>query len=1226
MEHRPQHLSDSQIEQCANNSPGACPKDMESHLAECEECLRRLLKWQHIQFRSFAMVGMNKERHSECPEERRLQELAAGAMGREAAEKTLQHVAQCEHCGPLLNHYLEIFSEETSPEIEALLDQLPSSKTGWGKKKARAILAGMRPSPPPKPPGWWESVLRPRILATAGGLAALAIPVFILWPYAMDAWQLKEEQKLVAAAYVKNRTTEMRLATAPYGPQAGGTMGASDGAGFFGHPEFNKARSIADEKTSSGGKKSPKWFQFKGELLLLGDSAKDAKDAEDAFRTAQDKGLKDDPSLNIDLAISYFEQFTKDPSQQGSNDLHPAPSSQVLSSGATSHLLVQSSQLLEQVLESAKATEEHKKAALFNLGIVYEKRAMWPEAEAAWDKYLKMDPTGPWADEARAQQKEVSRHLLTSRAAISLEAGFYVKHRSEAAVQDNTEEYLDKKGISWLIDAMKHPGGVSAQAVAALADELRKHSDSLLHDLSTTYHANDMPALLALDRALQANRDDDVPEALDNARQAAELFARSHNVAGEIWAGFAEVYAYQRGQSGTKCVEAATHLQQRLSGNVYPWLEGQLFLERAMCRNFIASKDKDIDIAQDLKRSESLARRFRFPILHLRVLGASPGILRQQSKNCNQTNAWELGLNGMKEYWNGVYPKERLFQFYSVLGQCAEDEGYWNEAKALLEASIAIRLSMDEKDRDLNMLVGLYGHLATIFTRLGQEPPPMVQATSAGAKPYAAITNIFLAESQLEMGKTEAALATLKSAQGPIEQINNDLVMFDFRRVMGKARLQSGQLTAAEEQCQKGIEIAERYFSTFKNAPQRAEWAIKTDELYRVLTRTWLQEKKTEDAWKLWEWSKARPLVAYNALPSPSAPKWPELQRDILALQVPAGPAIHVVYAVFSDRTHVWAVGGGRVRSRWIEIKQDDLNQSVKGFARNCANPSSSIPELQEQGKALFALLLQPFEEELSAAQAVALEMDQQLWTLPAAALRTPDDRYVAEKYDVMYSPGIRIETDLKGAKLMQPESAFLLINAYPQQSAHDLVNTSSFSKLAILSGAAINRKEVLAAAALSDQMIFFGHAIAQRRGVALKVNDNLLLDATDFAPQKMLNLSLVVLAACSTGTSGQSNLLDNNALVRTFLVAGVPHVVASQWDVYNVTTARLMRDFFQNSLNGQLPHLALTNAERTFFLHSASQESADGRNYLHPYYWAGFIVVGRADSAAPSSTSVASR
>ena len=136
---RQEHLSDAEIEQCANNIPGACAEQIESHLSECELCLHRLLEQQRIQFKSIETDGMNRDPHPECYSDNEIQNVAAGMVEPKAAALVLQHAAQCDHCGPLLNQYFEIFSEESSPEIEALIDQLPSSKPGWEKKKAMRL-------------------------------------------------------------------------------------------------------------------------------------------------------------------------------------------------------------------------------------------------------------------------------------------------------------------------------------------------------------------------------------------------------------------------------------------------------------------------------------------------------------------------------------------------------------------------------------------------------------------------------------------------------------------------------------------------------------------------------------------------------------------------------------------------------------------------------------------------------------------------------------------------------------------------------------------------------------------------------------------------------------------------------------------------------------------------------------------------------------------------------
>ncbi|HET8889025.1 MAG TPA: CHAT domain-containing protein [Candidatus Angelobacter sp.] len=1145
---------------------------------------------------------MNRDPHPEFPGEDEIQNVAAGMVEPATAARILEHAAQCDRCGSLLNHYLEIFSEEAAPDIEALIDQLPSSKPGWERKKASEIAARMRPPAPS--PSWWERVLRPRILAAAGGLAALAISMFTWAPVVVDNIAVMQEERLIAAAYAKQRITPMRPVDAAYGPQKeiSGDMGSNDETNDLKYPELNKAWSILADKLNSGGRLGPKWFQIKGELLLLKNPAKNAKAAEDAFLEARARGL-DEPSLDIDLAASYFEQFS---------DNAPKPSAPVADS------LIKSMNLLNKVLQASKATKEDKKAALFNLAIVYGKLGLWKEAEASWNQYLKIDATGPWAEEARTRLEEVEKHLQSSKGQIHFDPPFYLSHLSEPAVLDNTEEYMEK-ATSWVLEALDQPNGPAAQALAALANELKtKHSDHLLHDLLTTIHMNDRPALLALDRALQANRDDNVDEALASARQAAALFAQSHNSPGQIWSNFAEVYAYQRAQSGTDCFEAASQLDHRLQGLSYPWLQGQTALEKAMCHSF-APQPTDDEIEADIKRSQKFARYF--PILRLRIAGSSPGIERQKSLECDQS--WGLVVNGMKGYWKGTYPQERLYQFYAVMEQCAEQENYWYTARALLDSIITMRLNMEKKDRDPNMLVALYVHRVGVLTVLRDNAGARKAAEQAESifrgesqARFTAITRILLAECQLKQNKAGPAWATLEPVRQIIKQTDNSLVAIEFRRIMGMIRLQLGQAAEAEQEYRQGIEIAEKYLSGLQNANQRLKWTLKTEPLYRGLTQAWLEQNRGVDAWKLWEWSKARPLRTEPASGRPTT--WPELQQTILSLAVPAHSGVRLVYAVFNDRLHVWMIKDGKARSYWIPVTQEKLEDLAANFIRRCADPISPLIEVHEQGKVLFDLLVAPFSGEFSSDQTVTFEADQQLWRVPISALRTPDQKYVAEKYYIAYSPGILVEANLRQPRAIQPQGAFLLINAYPNRTQR-LEEISPLFNHPVVFNRPTNKEDVIAAMIKSEDVIYFGHAGRQGRAVALKLNDDILLEAADFLPLKKSNVSLVALAACSTATGGRSGLLDNNALIRSFLVAGVPHIVASQWDVNNVSTADLMVSFVQNSLSGQFPHVALTHAERRF-LQSASDENR------HPHYWAGFMVIGRIDSAMAVSTNVASR
>ncbi len=101
---------------------------------------------------------------------------------------------------------------------------------------------------------------------------------------------------------------------------------------------------------------------------------------------------------------------------------------------------------------------------------------------------------------------------------------------------------------------------------------------------------------------------------------------------------------------------------------------------------------------------------------------------------------------------------------------------------------------------------------------------------------------------------------------------------------------------------------------------------------------------------------------------------------------------------------------------------------------------------------------------------------------------------------------------------------------------------------------------------------------------------------------QLSLPAKLAVLSACETAggrvTSGEGTL----GITAAFLSAGVPVVVSSLWPIDDRVTARLMRAFYRNLARGEPVATALRLAQ---------VELSRSREHAHPFYWAGFTVVG---------------
>lgn len=104
------------------------------------------------------------------------------------------------------------------------------------------------------------------------------------------------------------------------------------------------------------------------------------------------------------------------------------------------------------------------------------------------------------------------------------------------------------------------------------------------------------------------------------------------------------------------------------------------------------------------------------------------------------------------------------------------------------------------------------------------------------------------------------------------------------------------------------------------------------------------------------------------------------------------------------------------------------------------------------------------------------------------------------------------------------------------------------------------------------------------------------------------LKAELAVLSACETA---RGRVGDGEGLIGmtwALFVAGVPTMVASQWQVPSESTTRLMLVFHKNVVSfGSGKKLSKAEAWRQ----AALAMMNDPRYRMKPYYWAGFVVVG---------------
>jgi CHAT domain-containing protein len=119
--------------------------------------------------------------------------------------------------------------------------------------------------------------------------------------------------------------------------------------------------------------------------------------------------------------------------------------------------------------------------------------------------------------------------------------------------------------------------------------------------------------------------------------------------------------------------------------------------------------------------------------------------------------------------------------------------------------------------------------------------------------------------------------------------------------------------------------------------------------------------------------------------------------------------------------------------------------------------------------------------------------------------------------------------------------------------------------------------------------------------------NEDGLLEAWELMRMD-LKADLVTLSACETARGRYGAGEGVIGLTWALFVAGVPSTVVSQWKVESASTRELMLSFHRKLLTPSAGPAATTKAEA---LRQAELKVMKNPETSHPFYWAGFVLVG---------------
>jgi CHAT domain-containing protein len=320
-----------------------------------------------------------------------------------------------------------------------------------------------------------------------------------------------------------------------------------------------------------------------------------------------------------------------------------------------------------------------------------------------------------------------------------------------------------------------------------------------------------------------------------------------------------------------------------------------------------------------------------------------------------------------------------------------------------------------------------------------------------------------------------------------------------------------------------------------------------------------------------------------------------------------------------------------------LDTNRADLYARVSKFQEAIANRDANV---QSQARELFDLLLKPAWEQLVTQKHLVVAPDAVLWNLPFQALRTEGDRYLIESHAVSYAPSLTALGAIRAlrnrATVSAPPKLLALVNPTPSQVAMDRIKSilsaertgrspetqneaEVLSKLygerqtVVIAGADASEGRVKAEAAKYQLLHLSARAVLNETAPLFSFaafssspgeKEDGLLEAREVFDLE-LKSGLVVLSGSELALPKAGAIRSATGLTWSWFVAGCPASLISQWRVEGASD--LMLEFHRQTKT------SWGKRSKAEAWQAAAREWLNREEYRHPYFWAGFAMLGDA-------------
>lgn len=1015
------------------------------------------------------------------------------------------------------------------------------------------------------------------------------------------------------------------------------------------HAPFHKFRGTREDKVDEIGRmqaelnllqeKSPdaEVFHMLGRLYLAERKFDKAIESlEQARRLAPDDG-----AIYNDLGVAYLEKYKSSDTDNVNN----------------ADLSIKALEQFDRAIELKPDLLD----AYYNRAETFQNSNLPNEAKQAWQKYLELDPDSDWSKDARTKLESLQSKTVPDMPPDEMEKAFIRAFREEKddeafrLASQNREMirlfYLPQKLAMSFVDSAPDERIEKLSALRYLGKlEKTRNDDNFASDLADFYGGLSEDKIKLLRQAQTATKKgyefclkSDCDAARKEFELARELFLRAGdvieaNTVGQYFIAYC-YYEKHRLIADTLLKQVGDFADQKN----YRWFALMNFYWRLGSQESLGYKtisETRIHYEESLQTAQNMGDLYMIQKFLLSLLLKSH-LFKQEKKTFFYIQKL-LELSNQPNLSN-----RQKFRAFDKIIQVLADSSYKGFSRAVALESVS---SAESLFADPSFFIGAEINAGIVYTQIEnfEEAEDWFSKARQGAEQLNQKTD--LARIYLNLGHLESKRNNFQQAVSHYDaslEISEKLdrpplpLLYDIRksRLLSLQKLKND--AEMESEISSTLKLADDYRKRIHDEQERNTFFNGEQAVYDIAVEYEAQRNRLEQAYDYAEESNSRSLLDWletganlspvygetkDQLPAPAVP----LSINQIREKMPSNVQI-LQFRVLDDQILIWLISKENFVTLPVAAHSADVEEKVKTYLDliQAKNPDDN-DRIVSLSRELYKLLIERIRPYLDNSKQICLIPNKILFYLPFAALISENEKYFLEEFTLFYSPSanvfIRCTENAKPKNEIKAERLLSVGNpAFDREQFPDLENlpesateiseiSENYVKPVKLREKGATKNAFLAVYKDFEVIHFAGHYVVNPDSPLLskmvmakngKIKNDGFLTNIELMSEKLPQTKLVVLSACQTGVEGYYAGEGLIGLSRTFLVTGVPIVVASAWKAESETTGKLMKNFHYYR---RVKNLSTSEALRQAQLEVLNKSSDKPQSV---YYWALFAAFG---------------